>query len=70
MTTHRLRSPSVLWIVRHGESAGNVARDRAMAAGAQRIDMVGRDVDVPLSERGEGQAERLVQDSLSLRRRS
>ena len=59
MTSHKLRSPSVLWIVRHGESAGNVARDRAMASGAQRIDMAGRDVDVPLSERGEAQARAL-----------
>ena len=50
------RWPSRLWIVRHGQSAGNVARDAADAAGAERIGMTGRDVDVPLSPLGEEQA--------------
>ena len=50
------RWPAVLWIVRHGESAGNVARDAARASGALRIDLHSRDVDVPLSPRGEAQA--------------
>ncbi|WP_425228417.1 histidine phosphatase family protein [Sphingomonas sp.] len=50
------RWPSRLWIVRHGQSAGNVARDAADAAGAERIVLGGRDVDVPLSEQGEEQA--------------
>lgn len=50
------RWPERLWIVRHGESAGNVARDRADAAGLGRIDIAERDVDVPLSELGEEQA--------------
>ena len=49
--------PSRLWIVRHGESAGNVARDAAMQAGAARIDIDARDVDVPLSALGEQQAD-------------
>jgi broad specificity phosphatase PhoE len=48
--------PARLWIVRHGESAGNVAYSEAEAAGAQRIAITGRDVDVPLSERGARQA--------------
>jgi broad specificity phosphatase PhoE len=48
--------PDVLWIVRHGESAGNVARDRAEAAGHALIDIPMRDVDVPLSPLGERQA--------------
>jgi broad specificity phosphatase PhoE len=48
--------PDVLWIVRHGESAGNVARDLATAAGHAQIDIATRDVDVPLSELGERQA--------------
>ena len=30
------RWPSLLWVVRHGQSAGNVARDEAHAAGARR----------------------------------
>ena len=53
------RWPSILWIVRHGESAGNVARDQAMASGAERIALAVRDVDVPLSPRGEDQARAL-----------
>jgi len=50
------RWPSTLWIVRHGESAGNVARDAADAAGHHVIDIATRDVDVPLSPLGERQA--------------
>lgn len=50
------RWPRALWIVRHGESAGNVARDAAQAAKAARIDIGLRDVDVPLSELGVRQA--------------
>jgi len=50
------RWPERLWIVRHGESAGNVARNLAEAAGHGRIDIADRDVDVPLSALGEAQA--------------
>jgi len=50
------RWPDKLWIVRHGESAGNVARDAAYAGGLLVIDIAERDVDVPLSARGEEQA--------------
>jgi broad specificity phosphatase PhoE len=53
------RWPERLWIVRHGESAGNVARDAAHAAGLHVIDIVERDVDVPLSPAGEKQSEAL-----------
>ncbi|MGZ8999330.1 MAG: histidine phosphatase family protein, partial [Allosphingosinicella sp.] len=53
----RQRWPSILWIVRHGQSAGNVARDSAMATGAHQIGLDVRDVDVPLSELGFRQAE-------------
>ena len=53
------RWPAHLWIVRHGESAGNVAREAAMAAGNPRIDLSIRDVDVPLSALGERQADAL-----------
>lgn len=53
------RWPSTLWIVRHGESAGNVARYEADAAGEHRIALNARDVDVPLSARGEEQARAL-----------
>ncbi|MGQ4273362.1 histidine phosphatase family protein [Terrihabitans sp. B22-R8] len=53
------RWPQQLWIVRHGESAGNVAREAAMVSGLSRIDIEDRDVDVPLSARGEEQASAL-----------
>ncbi len=53
------RWPAVLWLVRHGESAGNVARDLAHAEGLERIAISGRDVDVPLSSLGERQADAL-----------
>ena len=48
--------PDSLFIVRHGQSAGNVARDAAEAAGLPIIDIATRDVDVPLSLLGEQQA--------------
>jgi 2,3-bisphosphoglycerate-dependent phosphoglycerate mutase len=53
------RWPQRLWVVRHGESAGNVARDAAYAAGVARIDIDERDVDVPLSDLGKEQSEAL-----------
>jgi probable phosphoglycerate mutase len=53
------RWPERLWIVRHGESAGNVARDAAHAAGLAVIDIADRDCDVPLSRLGEQQADAL-----------
>lgn len=54
------RWPERLWIVRHGESAGNVARDAALSAGLARIDIAERDVDVPLSPLGEEQSQALA----------
>ncbi|HWH17353.1 MAG TPA: histidine phosphatase family protein [Allosphingosinicella sp.] len=55
----RQRWPEKLWIVRHGQSAGNVAREAAHAAGQSMIDLSIRDVDVPLSALGERQASAL-----------
>lgn len=55
----RQRWPSKLWVVRHGQSAGNVARDLADAAGKHMIELDIRDMDVPLSELGEEQARSL-----------
>src|SRR5688572_2687483 len=51
--------PQTLWIVRHGQSAGNVARDAAEAAGLPLIDILTRDVDTPLSDLGREQAQAL-----------
>ncbi|WP_172123123.1 MULTISPECIES: histidine phosphatase family protein [unclassified Devosia] len=50
------RWPRRLWIVRHGESTGNVARQAAMDAGLSEINIDHRDIDVPLSPLGEEQA--------------
>src|SRR3954453_4581566 len=48
--------PDLLYIARHGESAGNVAREAAIEAGEAMIDIDVRDVDVPLSELGQRQS--------------
>jgi broad specificity phosphatase PhoE len=48
--------PRRLWIIRHGESTGNVARQAAMDAGLSEINIDHRDIDVPLSALGEEQA--------------
>lgn len=53
------RWPSILWIVRHGQSAGNVARDAADTAGDLHIVLDHRDVDVPRSRLGEEQSRAL-----------
>lgn len=48
-----------LWLVRHGESVGNVAATAAEAEGAEMITLATRDADVPLSETGAEQARAL-----------
>ena len=48
--------PEKMWLVRHGQSQGNVARDAADEAGAHEIGIDMRDVDVPLSDLGKEQA--------------
>ncbi|TCW30821.1 histidine phosphatase family protein [Gulbenkiania mobilis] len=53
--------PDYLWVVRHGQSAGNVARDEAESAGLALIDIATRDMDVPLSVLGERQSRALGQ---------
>ena len=58
-TTPEQKWPQTIWIVRHGQSAGNVARDAAEAAGLPLIDIATRDMDVPLSDLGREQARAL-----------
>jgi broad specificity phosphatase PhoE len=48
--------PQTVWIVRHGQSAGNVARNAAEAAGLPLIDIMTRDMDTPLSDLGREQS--------------
>ena len=57
--THNQIWPDRLYIVRHGESAGNVAREAAKLSGDHMIDIDIRDVDVELSDLGVQQAEAL-----------
>ncbi|MBC7861070.1 MAG: histidine phosphatase family protein [Burkholderiaceae bacterium] len=52
--------PQQLWVVRHGQSAGNVARDDAEARQQLRIAVATRDVDTPLSDLGVRQAAALA----------
>ena len=49
--------PARLYLVRHGQSQGNVARDRSEAEGLATIGIDMRDVDVPLSDLGHQQAQ-------------
>lgn len=48
--------PDTIWVVRHGQSAGNIARVEAETAKLPLVDIATRDVDVPLSPLGEQQA--------------
>lgn len=48
--------PETLWLVRHGQSAGNVARQAAEAGQLSVIDVPTRDMDTPLSALGQRQA--------------
>lgn len=58
--------PRRLWLVRHGESVGNVANAEAYASGAERLDLPMADPEVPLTDHGVRQAqalgERLARD--------
>ena len=53
------RWPERIWVVRHGQSAGNIARDHAEANNITLIELEHRDADVPLSSLGERQSQAL-----------
>ncbi|MGY1750514.1 histidine phosphatase family protein [Modestobacter sp. SYSU DS0511] len=55
----RVPGPTRLWLVRHGESVGNLADAHAHRTGAERLELDVRDPDVPLSDTGEHQADAL-----------
>ncbi len=57
--TRRPPGPDQLWLVRHGESQGNLADARAHELGVDRLDLDVRDPDVVLSPTGEQQADAL-----------
>jgi broad specificity phosphatase PhoE len=48
--------PRALWLLRHGQSLGNVARDAAAGQQIETLDIADRDMDVPLSDLGRQQA--------------
>ncbi len=52
-----LTEPATVWLLRHGQSQGNVIRDAARGRGLDVLDIADRDMDVPLSELGQRQAE-------------
>jgi broad specificity phosphatase PhoE len=54
-----VRPPEQLWLVRHGQSTGNVAHAAAAAAQSERLELATRDMDVPLSDLGREQASAL-----------
>ncbi len=49
--------PRALWLLRHAQSVGNLARDKAETGGLEWIELPTRDADVPLSDLGRRQAE-------------
>lgn len=51
--------PRTLTLIRHAQSAGNVANDAAILAGLHELDLAQRDMDVPLSDLGRSQADAL-----------
>jgi probable phosphoglycerate mutase len=51
-----IANPQLLWLIRHGQSVGNVAREAAHDADLERLDLAQRDMDVPLSSLGRQQA--------------
>ncbi len=55
----RRPGPAALWLVRHGESLGNLADASAHASGAGRLELDVRDPDVELSDTGRSQAHAL-----------
>jgi len=51
-----ISDPVELWLLRHGQSLGNVARDAARGRDVETLDIAERDMDVPLSPLGIQQA--------------
>lgn len=57
-STGEVAEPTALWLVRHGQSQGNVVRDAA-GPSTEVLDIADRDMDVPLSPLGEEQSRAL-----------
>lgn len=54
-----IRNPHSLWLIRHGESVGNIARHEAEKLKALQIESPHREPDVELSELGKEQSKKL-----------
>jgi broad specificity phosphatase PhoE len=52
-----LTEPAAIWLLRHGQSQGNVVRDAARGHRIDVLDIADRDMDVALSDLGRRQAE-------------
>lgn len=55
----KIPTPKSLWLIRHGESIGNIARHKAEKNRSKIIETPCREPDVELSENGVAQCERL-----------
>ncbi|HEY8561703.1 MAG TPA: histidine phosphatase family protein [Pyrinomonadaceae bacterium] len=44
--------PETIWLIRHGESTANIARQKAERENSLTIDYLEREMDIPLSETG------------------
>jgi len=55
----KIQNPRSLWLVRHGQSTANIARQKAEREDSPTIDYTGREMDIPLSETGFEQSVRL-----------
>ena len=51
-----MQEPREIWLVRHGQSEGNVIREAARDPDAETLSIADRDMDVPLSDLGRRQA--------------
>src|SRR4051812_19295365 len=47
---------AALWLLRHGQSEGNLRREEADRLGAEALQLDVRDMDVPLSDLGRSQS--------------
>ncbi|MEO7398417.1 MAG: hypothetical protein ABIW84_07625 [Ilumatobacteraceae bacterium] len=48
---HTISEPSALWLLRHGQSQGNVIRDAARGQSVEVLDIAERDMDEPAVRR-------------------
>jgi broad specificity phosphatase PhoE len=52
----KIQNPKLLWLVRHGQSTANIARQKAEREKLPTIDYAEREMDIPLSKLGVNQS--------------